>query len=124
MTLPFFWSRLICVGRISGLIMAFALPVIAQQQWTRFKGEPVWAGRGYYQDFYYIHFASRRRTGANTYAVRARIEGEGDPQVHGFEVNCSAMKSRWLDKVATNPWMTVKSGDVLSAIAVRICRGN
>ena len=117
-------SRLIGAVRVSFLIIACAMPVIAQQQWTRFKGEPVWAGRGYYQDFYYIDFASRRRTSANTYAVRARIEGEGDPQVHGFEVNCSAMKSRWLDKVATNPWMTVKSGDALSAIAVRICRGN
>jgi len=109
---------------VSLLIMACAMPVIAQQQWTRFKGEPVWVGRGYLQDFYYINFTSRLRTGSNTYTVRAYIEGEGEPQVHGFEVNCSAMKSRWLDKIGANPWMTVKSGDVLSAIAVRICRGS
>ena len=124
MTLSIFWSRLISAGRIGLLIMACAMPVVAQQQWTRFEGKPMWAGRGYYQDIYYINFASRRRTSTNTYAVRARIEGEGDPQVHGFEVNCSEMKSRWLDNAGTNPWMTVQSGDVLSVIALRICRGS
>lgn len=124
MTQSIFWSRLLGAVRVSLLIMACAMPVVAQQQWTRFKGEPVWAGRGYYQVFYYIDFASPRRIGANTYAVRACIEGEGEPQVHGFEVNCSEMKSRWLDKSGSNPWMTAKSGDVLAAIAVRICKGN
>ena len=97
------------------------MPVFANQQWTRFNGERVWGGRGYYQDIYYIDFQSRRKIAANSYRVNARVEGEGDPQIYGLDVNCRSMKVRWLQNGVSNPWSDASGADVVATIARRVC---
>ena len=97
------------------------MPVFANQQWTRFNGERVSAGRGYYQDIYYIDSQSRSRSGPNTYRVNARVEGEGEPQIYGLDVNCRSMKVRWLQYGASDPWSDASGTNVVATIARWVC---